>query len=154
MPSRRRVSVAPPAAGRRLQTLRRSQRRLAGDAPTGGPTHATGTRTAESGATGTAATPVGAGPDGVPPRSSGPRRLWRSLVAPGRGQIIAAVMAEPLLVGLFSPEIYDRITTMRTVMAQERTSEITDNYAQRIENAVSGFSSLGSEPMSRIASAF
>lgn len=60
-----------------------------------------------------------------------PSMLIRMMLA----GVIAAVMAEPLLVGLFSPEIYDRITTMRTVMAQERTSEITDNYAQRIENA-------------------
>ena len=72
-PSRRRRggASAPPAAGRRLHTLRRGQRRLSGEPPSAG----TG--------------PAAAAP---PTRTSALRRLWDSLVHPGRGQIIAAVI--------------------------------------------------------------
>jgi uncharacterized protein YlxW (UPF0749 family) len=77
MPSRRRPAAPAQPAGRRLQALRRSQRRLVGDASTPEPdAPVTGDR----------------GGDGGPERSGGRRRLWRSLVAPGRGQVIAAVI--------------------------------------------------------------
>lgn len=68
----RRLAAAP--ANRRLKTLRRSQQRLV-DEP------------------GAERTARPARPDGSEGgRASGARRLWRSLVHPGRGQIIAAVI--------------------------------------------------------------
>ncbi len=71
---RRRAPSANPPAGRRLQALRRSQRRQVEDpdAPT---TPRTAPRPAATGH-----------------RSPGGSRLWRSLAHPGRGQIIAAVI--------------------------------------------------------------
>lgn len=77
-PGRRRAprAVVPQPAGRRLQALRRSQRRLSGEPPR-----------AE---TGTLA--CGAGAAVRPIRTPALRRLGQSLVRPGRGQIIAAVI--------------------------------------------------------------
>ena len=76
MPSRRRPAAASSPAGRRLQALRRSQRKQAGDASAGS----------------SAAPSPGRDPGGAPRRSTGVRRLSASLVSPGRGQIIAAVI--------------------------------------------------------------
>ena len=73
--ARRRSARATAPAGRRLQTLRRSQRRL----------------TTETGGAGAEAR--GSADRTSEPRGGhGLRRLWASLVNPGRGQIIAAVI--------------------------------------------------------------
>jgi uncharacterized protein YlxW (UPF0749 family) len=65
----------PRPVSRRLHTLRRSQRRLVKE-PSGD----------------AAATSAEPSRQAVPGRGSSARRLWRSLVHPGRGQIIAAVI--------------------------------------------------------------
>lgn len=72
---RRRPTGTPTPAARRLQALQRRQRRLVEEP--------SGTAAAPSTAV-TAETDSG--------RPSAPRRLWLSLVHPGRGQIIAAVI--------------------------------------------------------------
>ena len=71
IPGRRRADRPAAPGGRRLQALRRSQRRLTGES----------SEPAEYASA--AAEPV---------RSRAPGRLWASLVHPGRGQVIAAVI--------------------------------------------------------------
>jgi uncharacterized protein YlxW (UPF0749 family) len=71
--SRRRPSRPSAPAGRRLQALRRSQRRITGESEGAGP-------------------PRRAGRSAGRRRSLGLSRLWASLVNPGRGQTIAAVI--------------------------------------------------------------
>ena len=78
-PGRRRPTGTPTPASRRLQALRRSQRRLVDELPRTGPASSP-----TSSPDATAGTDAG--------RRSGLRRLWLSLVHPGRGQIIAAVI--------------------------------------------------------------
>jgi uncharacterized protein YlxW (UPF0749 family) len=69
---RRRADRPAAPGGRRLQALRRSQRRLAGEPSD-------------------PAAPASP-PPAEPVRSRAPGRLWASLVHPGRGQVIAAVI--------------------------------------------------------------
>lgn len=116
MPSRRRPAAAPVPAGRRLQALRRSQRRLVEDPSTGDAT----------------ALPPDEAPAGASAqRATGLRRLWASLVSPGRGQIIAAVI-------LF-------VVGMGGVM-QIRINTADDTYTSaRREDLIQLLDGLGSE---------
>ena len=114
---RRRAARTPAPAGRRLQALRRSQRRLTGEP---------GEQPAGLAATAAAAVPV-AGPR----RAPGLRRLWASLVHPGRGQIIAAVIL--FVVGLGGA-------------MQIRVNHADDTYTSaRREDLVQLLDGLGSE---------
>jgi uncharacterized protein YlxW (UPF0749 family) len=76
MPSHRRPPASALPAGRRLRALQRSQRRLAEGTSTAVPRE----------------TSPGSDVGSAPQRATGRRRLWGSLVQPGRGQIIAAVI--------------------------------------------------------------
>jgi uncharacterized protein YlxW (UPF0749 family) len=76
MPSRRRPPASALPAGRKLRALQRSQRRLAEGTSTAVPRE----------------TSPGSDVGSAPQRATGRRRLWGSLVQPGRGQIIAAVI--------------------------------------------------------------
>jgi uncharacterized protein YlxW (UPF0749 family) len=71
--ARRRAAAGTAPGGRRLRALQRSRERLTAHSAAAAPS---------------AKVPPTAGPR----RSSGLRRLWASLVNPGRGQIIAAVI--------------------------------------------------------------
>ncbi len=111
-----------PVAGRRLRALRRSQRRLRGE-PTPGPEAAPTARPS-------ADAPAAGEPAG-PTRTSALRRLWRSLVRPGRAQVTAAVI-------LF-------VVGMGAVM-QIRINTTDDAYTSaRREDLIQLLDGLGSE---------
>jgi len=112
---RRSSRAATPGGRRRLRALRRSQQRLAGE---------TGSTRPE--------TPGGAAARSTEhPRRAGLRRLWASLVHPGRGQIIAAAIL--FVVGLGG-------------VMQIRINTADDTYTNaRREDLIQLLDGLGSE---------